>query len=86
MVRLVIAIIAVLVFCLLVGVIASVTPKRHHIKIRFIMVSLGIVSLAISLLGYGLNIFLGIGLIAGGLLFMPIKRQLELILDVISLQ
>ena len=84
MVHLIIGIIAVILFWLLLGILASIVPFQYHFRIRIGLIAAGVICLVLSVLGSRLNFLLPIGLIMGGLLFMPLRKQLDLILDIFS--
>lgn len=68
---------------LLMGAIASVTPKRYHTKVRLFLVLLGFVYSVIAFLAESVNMLPGIVLIISGTLFVPIKKQIELFVEVV---
>ena len=68
---------------LLTGVIASVTPKRYHTKVRVFLVSIGFAYSVIPFLDESVNMLPGIVLIISGTLFVPTKKQVELFVEVV---
>lgn len=68
-----------------IGIIAGITPEQYHLKVRIGLVALGVVCILVSFTTETVSIYIGISLFFAGLLFVPLKKQIDLFLDIISL-
>lgn len=67
-----------------VGILASFIGEEHRRRIRIGLIALGAGCLFISFVTDALSVYVGAGLIFTGLVFVPLKKQLDILLDVIS--
>jgi hypothetical protein len=85
MIYIVIFIIGVLLFCPLLGLLAHKVPERFHLKIRLLLGLLGLITFFVPFLEGRTSFFIGLGLVMAGVLFMPLKKQIQLLLDVLPI-
>ena len=81
----VIYIMGILLVCPLLGLLAHKVPNRFHLSIRVILVVAGLTSFFLPLPDGKMYFLIGLGLIMAGVLFMPFKKQVELLLDVLPI-
>ncbi len=68
-----------------IGIIASIIPEQYRPKVRIVLIALGVLCFLISFTTKALSIYIGVALFFAGLLFVPLKKQIDMLLDIISL-